>query len=211
MVFIIIEIFQRIKFWKEDDRVGIDNPYTYWRLYFKSTMKKLCQKKFRSFADSAEFRPGAHSYACSKIDIGKRVVIRPFSVLAADPEPGGGDIIIEDDVMFGPGISIYVNNHRYDDTTKPIIDQGYSISKRVHIKKGVWIGANAIILPGVTIGENSVVGAGSVVTKSIPPRCVAVGVPARVVKEIGKEETGKDNQNRNIDVKHPKKIEKQTT
>ena len=180
------EIFQRIKFWKEDDRIGIDNPYTHWRLQFKSTMRKLCKKKFRSFADSADFRPGAQAYACSKIDIGKRVVIRPFSILAADPDNGGGDIVIEDDVMLGPGVNIYVNNHRFDDTSKPIIDQGYSISKQVHIKKGCWIGANVIILPGVTIGENSVVGAGSIVTKDIPPMCVAVGVPAKIIRELKK-------------------------
>ncbi|RYY14386.1 MAG: acyltransferase, partial [Chitinophagaceae bacterium] len=57
--------------------------------------------------------------------------------------------------------------------------------EQVVLKKGCWIGANAIILPGVTIGENSVVGAGSIVTKSIPDRVVAVGSPARVVKKIG--------------------------
>jgi len=54
----------------------------------------------------------------------------------------------------------------------------------VIIKSGVRIGAHVIILPGVTIGENSVVGAGSVVAKDIPPNCLAVGVPARVIKHF---------------------------
>jgi acetyltransferase-like isoleucine patch superfamily enzyme len=66
----------------------------------------------------------------------------------------------------------------------PIIDQGYGPSRTVIIKKGAWIGANAIILRGVTIGENSVIGAGSVVTKSIPPRVVAVGCPAKIIKYL---------------------------
>ena len=54
----------------------------------------------------------------------------------------------------------------------------------VHIENNVWIGAGAVILPGVTIGENSVIGAGSVVTKDIPPDVVAVGSPCRVLRTI---------------------------
>lgn len=62
--------------------------------------------------------------------------------------------------------------------------------KRLHtaspviIEDGVWIGSGAIINPGVTIGENSVIGAGAVVTKDIPANCVAVGVPAKIIKQI---------------------------
>lgn len=55
---------------------------------------------------------------------------------------------------------------------------------KVHIKRGAVIGVNAIILPGVTIGEGAIVGAGSVVTKDIPPYCIAAGNPAKVVKTI---------------------------
>lgn len=56
------------------------------------------------------------------------------------------------------------------------------VSKPVIIEDNVWIGINAIILKGVRIGKNSVVGAGSVVTRDIPPDCVAMGNPAQVVK-----------------------------
>jgi acetyltransferase-like isoleucine patch superfamily enzyme len=52
----------------------------------------------------------------------------------------------------------------------------------IRIEDNCFIGTNAIILPGVTIGKNSIVGAGSVVTKSIPPNSVVVGVPARIIK-----------------------------
>ena len=54
----------------------------------------------------------------------------------------------------------------------------------IKIEDNVWIGGGAIILPGVTIGRNSVIGAGSVVTRSIPADCVAVGNPCRVIKQI---------------------------
>lgn len=60
----------------------------------------------------------------------------------------------------------------------------HHLSSPVSICDGVWIGSGAIINPGVTVGLNSVVGAGAVVTKDIPPNCVAVGVPAKVIKEI---------------------------
>ena len=60
--------------------------------------------------------------------------------------------------------------------------------KDVNIEDHVWIGAGAIILPGVTIGENSVIGAGSVVTKDVPPNVLAYGNPCKVIKEINQEE-----------------------
>ena len=57
-------------------------------------------------------------------------------------------------------------------------------SAPVSIGENVWLGARVVVLPGVTIGRDSVIGAGSVVTRSIPPRTVAVGMPARVVREL---------------------------
>lgn len=179
------EVFQRIKFWKETDRIGPDIPYTHWRLHFKSTMLKLCKEKFQHFDDTAEFRPGAYAICCSKISLGKRVVVRPSSMLFADPREGGAGIIIEDDVMMGSGIHLYVHSHRFDNPDVPIIDQGHYVSQEVVLKKGCWLGANIIILPGVTIGENAVIGAGSLVTKSIPPKVLAAGNPARVIRKIG--------------------------
>jgi len=57
-------------------------------------------------------------------------------------------------------------------------------SAPVRIEPNVWLGTRVIVLRGVTIGEGSVVGAGSVVTRSLPPRSFAAGVPARVVKNL---------------------------
>ena len=79
------EIFSRIKFWNNADRIGPDMLLTHWRLYFISTMKKLCTKKIKHFGLNAEFRPGAYAGTCSKISIGDYVVIRPGTFIFADP------------------------------------------------------------------------------------------------------------------------------
>jgi acetyltransferase-like isoleucine patch superfamily enzyme len=77
-------------------------------------------------------------------------------------------------------------NHNYEDVEKSIADQGINI-QTVIIENDVWIGANSIILAGVHIGKHVVIGAGSVVTKDIPPYSVALGNPARIVKQYDVE------------------------
>ena len=90
-----------------------------------------------------------------------------------------GGITIEDDVLIGPKVSIITENHPTNPDQRKMLDL-----KSVHIKRNVWIGANATILPGVTIGENSIVAAGAVVTKDVPDNVVVAGVPAKIVKTI---------------------------
>lgn len=57
-------------------------------------------------------------------------------------------------------------------------------SKPIILEDNVWLGARVIVLRGVTIGEGSVIGAGSIVAKNIPPRSLAVGMPARVIRKL---------------------------
>ena len=90
-----------------------------------------------------------------------------------------GGIVIEDDVLIGPKVSIITENHPVNPNERKMLDL-----KSVLIKRNAWIGANAIVLPGVTIGENSVVAAGAVVTKDVPANTVVAGVPAKVIKKI---------------------------
>ncbi len=176
-----IKVIRRIRFWALADRIGPDIPWTHWRLHFKSTMLDLCASKFKQFDATAEFRPGAYAIFCSKISIGKRVVIRPGTMLFADDH---GDITVEDDVMIGSAVHMYTTNHRFDNVSIPIIDQGHYEAEPIVLKKGCWVGACCVILPGVTVGENAVVGAGSVVTKDVPPRVLAAGNPARVIRNL---------------------------
>lgn len=56
--------------------------------------------------------------------------------------------------------------------------------KNIHVGKKVWLGASVTVLPGVTIGDGAIIAAGAVVTKDVPARTIAAGVPPRVVKEI---------------------------
>ena len=94
-----------------------------------------------------------------------------------------GKVTIGNNVIFGPGVSVFSENHIYSDTNRFINEQGET-RIGVTIEDGVWVGSRAIILDGVTIGHNSIIAAGSVVNKSIPPFSIAMGVPARVVKSI---------------------------
>lgn len=91
------------------------------------------------------------------------------------------DIFVGDNVMFGPNVIIATAGHPVD---PPLREKVAQFNIPVRIGKNVWIGAGAIVLLGVTIGDHSVIGAGSVVTKDIPPNVVAVGNPCRVLREI---------------------------
>jgi acetyltransferase-like isoleucine patch superfamily enzyme len=92
-----------------------------------------------------------------------------------------GEVIIGNNVIFGPGVSIFSENHVYLDPDIPIVQQG-EIRKGVVIEDNVWIASGATILDGVLIGNNSIVAAGSVVNKDVPPYAIVGGVPAKIIK-----------------------------
>lgn len=90
-------------------------------------------------------------------------------------------VTIGHNVLVAPNVTISTAGHPIDPTIR-ITGQQFSLP--VVIEDNVWLGTGVIINPGVTIGRNSVIGAGSVVTTSIPPDVVAVGVPCRVLRGI---------------------------
>lgn len=180
------QLINKYKFDINTDRIGPDIPFTHWRLYFPKMMLTYCKRKFKKFSDTAQFRPGAYAVGCSKIEIGNRVFIRPGCMFFGESNSLETSIIIEDDVMMGCGVHIYINNHKFDRQDIPLIDQGYYPDEKVILHKGCWIGANSILLPGVEIGENTVIGAGSIVTKSFPSGVVAAGNPAKIIKNLAK-------------------------
>jgi len=92
-----------------------------------------------------------------------------------------GKVIIGNDVIIGPNVSIFSESHNFEDLEVVIRLQGVS-RKGVVIDDGVWIGARAVILDGVKIGLNAIIAAGSVVTNDVPEYAIYGGVPARLIK-----------------------------
>jgi acetyltransferase-like isoleucine patch superfamily enzyme len=92
------------------------------------------------------------------------------------------DVEIGDSTLIADNVYISDFDHNFADLTVPIKDQGIAKS-RVRVGRDVWLGTKVTIARGVEIGEGSVVGANAVVTKDLPGSCVAVGVPARVIRD----------------------------
>jgi len=87
--------------------------------------------------------------------------------------------------LFGPNVQIYTATHPMNHKERA---SGLEYAKPVSIGEDVWVGGSAVICPGVTIGDRSVIGAGSVVTKDIPPDVFAAGNPCKVIRPIAQEE-----------------------
>lgn len=96
------------------------------------------------------------------------------------------NIIIEDDVLTGPGVYISDNSHDFQDHLLPIMNQSIKLLSPVKIGSGAWLGSNVCVI-GASVGRNSVIGANSVVLNDVPDYSVAVGSPARVIKRFNED------------------------
>lgn len=94
-----------------------------------------------------------------------------------------GLVDIGDNVLTADRIFIGDTYHGYRDPSLPIVSQPLADPRPVTIGSGAFLGINSSVLPGVTVGEGACIGANAVVTKDIPPRSLAVGNPARVVRQ----------------------------
>lgn len=93
-----------------------------------------------------------------------------------------GPVFIGNNVLMGPEVIIYTQNHSYSKKSILIRNQGYDDYKKVVIEDDVWIGRRAMIMPGSHIGKGAVIAAGAVVSGNVPEYAVVGGVPAKVIK-----------------------------
>jgi acetyltransferase-like isoleucine patch superfamily enzyme len=126
--------------------------------------------------DSILFATGVIAYKGAGISIGDRTGISARAYFA-----GQGGISIGKDVIMGPNVQIFSENHNFSDLELTIKEQGVT-KIPVTIGDNCWIGAGATILAGVTIGNGCVIAASSVVSKSVPANSIVAGVPAKVIK-----------------------------
>lgn len=123
------------------------------------------------------FRDLPHAF----IRIGANCIVGERSVIR-----GQGGVTIGDHVLIAPNVQILAVEHTYGLPDVPVMHQGIRATG-ITIGDGAWLGAGCIVLDGVTVGEGAVIGAGAVVTKDVPPYSVALGVPARVVRDYAAE------------------------
>jgi acetyltransferase-like isoleucine patch superfamily enzyme len=94
-------------------------------------------------------------------------------------------VSIGKDVLIGANVLITDHDHIYDHPTEPAAAIRELKVAPVTIEDGCWLGFGCVILKGVSVGRRAVIGAGAVVTRDIPPYCVAAGIPARVIDRFG--------------------------
>jgi len=111
------------------------------------------------------------------IALGSQVYLGPYTVVY-----GHGSVVIGDNALIAMHCCILSSNHTVAPLGTPINSQP-DVLLPTRLGADVWLGARVTVLGGVTIGDGCVVGAGSVVTKDLPPGSVAVGVPARIIRQ----------------------------
>lgn len=114
-----------------------------------------------------------------RLEIGDGTSIAGYCVLSA-----AASVRIGRKVLFARNVYVADHRHGFERDDLPVLEQDIADIRPVVVEDGAWLGQNVVLLPGVTIGAGAVVGAGSVVREDVPPRCVAVGAPARVVREL---------------------------
>ena len=159
----------------------------------KEKRERLLKDLFADIGEACYIEPPFHaSFGGRHVHFGKHVYAN-FNLTLVDDTY----IYVGDYTMFGPNVTVATAGH-------PILpelrEKGEQYNFPVRIGKNCWIGAGAVIVPGVTIGDDVVIGAGSVVTKDIPDRVVAVGNPCRVLRPVGERDKAYYFKDRKIDM-----------
>ncbi|KAA6378725.1 MAG: putative sugar O-acetyltransferase, partial [Streblomastix strix] len=146
------------------------------------TVLRLLQQYLQKIGENTILLPPFQAdYGCH-ISIGSNSFINVNAMLQ-DTAP----ITIGDDVKFGPNVSLITAGHSLRFEERQFITgvmENLEYALPITVCNGVWIGANVTVMPGVIIGERAVIGAGSVVTRDVPPDTIVAGNPAKVIKTI---------------------------
>jgi maltose O-acetyltransferase len=138
--------------------------------------RELLTELLGSIGDGTQIRPPFHCDLGYQTHIGARTFAN-FGLVALDV----ARITIGDDVQIGPGVQLLTPTHPLEPEARRA---KWEAAAPITVEDNVWLGGGVIVCPGVTIGANTVVGAGSVVTRNLPPNVLAVGNPARVVRPL---------------------------
>jgi acetyltransferase-like isoleucine patch superfamily enzyme len=180
--------------------------YQGWRRVRDGVFSRAVGGAFERFGPRSHIALPVTLHRADRIAVGARVYFGPGCWLQALADEGDRDarVVIGDGCSFAgydvvsavksvviePGVllarNVYISDHvhEFGDAGRPIQEQGVAKVMPVVIEQGAWLGQNVVVCPGVRIGRGAVIGAGSVVNQNVPPRTLAVGAPARVVKDL---------------------------
>lgn len=140
------------------------------------TRRALLHELFAQVGEDVEVRSPVHVDLGTRITIGDRTFVN-FGLVALDV----AEIRIGADVQIGPNVQLLTPLHPLDAAQRR---QKWEGGAPITIGDNVWLGGGVIVCPGVTIGADTVVGAGSVVAKDLPAGVLAVGNPAKVIRQL---------------------------
>lgn len=152
----------------------------------------LLKELFGKTRESVHVVPPLYCDYGKNIRVGKNFFAN-YQLTVLDCAP----VTIGDNVQIAPNVSIYTAGHPLHPDSR---NSGYEYALPITIGDNVWIGGNVVICPGVTIGDCAVIGAGSVVTRDVPPWTVAAGNPCRVLRQITEADRDFYYQDRKFDV-----------
>jgi len=179
-----------------------------WRVAAEDVGPILSRQAFAHLAEtlpsSAFFRTRTAMLRAAGVRIGKHALIQGKLRLTGPGNPCellhigestlitgglhvdlGAAVRIGKMVRIGHDVSLLTINH---DVGPPYLRAGTSFSAEIVIGDGAWLASRCTVLPGVTVGAGSIVGAGSMVTRDVPPHTLVAGVPARVIRELDRDE-----------------------
>jgi maltose O-acetyltransferase len=142
--------------------------------------RRILVELFGRGGDSVWMQPPFYCDYGRNIELGERVFFN-FNCIVLDV----CRVSVGHCTLFGPSVQIYTATHPMDAAQRRLHESG----RPIVIGSDVWVGGGAILCPGVTVGDRAVIGAGSVVTRDVPPGVFAAGNPCRVIRAIEGSET----------------------